>query len=403
MKIAHVAPEYYPVIGGVGQVVRELAERQIKEGHDVSVFVPDWDKKERMSIKSEVINGVKVFRCRHIMQIANFSTIWPSVLVKLIKGNFDIIHSHNFGHLHVFLSAIASKLTKARHIHTTHCPWSDAKRSTLGKIGLFISYNIFSRWVLRTADAIIAITPWEIEQIKKYGGLKNKITVIPNGMSKEFFIRIRDNDFKKKNKIQEDKKIILFLGRLNQTKGPDQFVKIAKLILPERKNVFFVIRGPDEGMKSTVKKMIGNEKNILLLDKTLDKKELIKTYQSADIYVMPSYREGLPLTLFEAMASGLPIVATPVNGIPYELKDGVNGLLFNYEDIEGFKKGIINLLDDNSLRNTMAKLNIKKSTLYDWDIIARKTEKVYIKSIKHSLLNCRKQRCFEKHKRQQVL
>ncbi len=386
MKIAHVSPEYYPAIGGVGQVVRELAERQVKAGHDVSVFVPDWDKKKRIEKKSDIINGVKVFRCRHIMQIANFSTIWPSVLIKLIKGRPDIIHSHNFGHLHVFLSALASKLINARHIHTTHCPWSDAKRSLAGKIGIFISYNIFSKWAIRNADAIIAITPWELKYIKKYGASSQKIKVIPNGMSKEFFIKIKDNDFRLRHNISKDKKIVLFLGRLNPTKGPDQFVKIAKLILEERKDIFFVIRGPDEGMRSKVKAMIGREKSILLLDKTLDKKELMKTYQAADVYVMPSYREGLPLTLFEAMASGLPIVATPVNGIPFELKNGKNGFLVKYDDLTGFKDKILELLDNKSIREKIIKNNLLKAAQHDWDKIAEETGKLYNKSIKDNLL-----------------
>lgn len=385
MKIAHVAPEYYPAIGGVGQVVRELAQRQVKAGHDVSVFVPDWDKKRRIAKKSETIKGVKVYRCKYVAQVANFSTIWPSVLFKLIKGDFDIIHSHNFGHLHVFLSAIASKLAGAKHIHTTHCPWSDAKRSLVGKIGLYISYNIFSRWALKEADAIIAITPWEISHIKKHGGQKEKIIVIPNGMSKEFFTKIKNNDLRENYNIGKSKKIVLFLGRLNVTKGPDQFIRIAKLILNERKDVFFIIRGPDEGMKSTVKKMMGNEKNILLLDKTTDKKELMKTYQSADVYVMPSYREGLPLTLFEAMASGLPIVATPVNGIPFELKDGVNGFLVSYSDTSGFKKKILELLDNRRLHDMIVKNNLKKSREYDWDILSKKTLGIY----SNALLNAK--------------
>ena len=386
MKIAHVAPEYYPVIGGVGQVVRELAERQVVAGHDVSVFVPDWDKHKRMSKKSEIINGVKVHRCTHIAQIANFSTIWPSVLTKLISGKFDIIHSHNFGHLHVVLSAIAVKLTKAKHIHTTHCPWSDAKRSLIGKIGLNISYNLFSRWALSNAGAIIAITPWELDYIKKYGGDSKKTIVVSNGMSREFFKKIKPNDFRQKHAISKDKKIVLFLGRLNATKGPDHFVKIARQILSERKDIFFVMRGPDEGMKSIVKHMIGGEKNILLLDKTIDKKELIKTYQSADLYVMPSYREGLPLTLFEAMASGLPVVATPVNGVAFEISNGKNGFLVKYGDIIGFKKKILEILGNKVLRDKIAKNNTTKAANYDWDIIARKTEDIYNNVIKHNSL-----------------
>lgn len=376
MKIAHVCSEYAPAISGVGQVVEELAKRQAKEGHEVHVYAPDWDKQKRIKKKEEIIDGIHVHRCFHIARIANFATIWPSVFFKLIEEKFDVIHSHVFGHSHFVLAALAAKISGTRHIHTTHCPWTDAYRSSIGKIGILISYNIFSRLSLKMTDKIIAITPWELDFIKKYGGDKNKIIVIPNGMSELFFNRIKNNNFKKKNKIKN--KLVLFFGRLNVTKGPDKFVEIAHLVLKERPNTTFAIRGPDEGMLSKVKSLIGKEKRILLMKPTRNRKEIIEMYQSADIFVMPSFREGLPLTLFEAMASGLPIVASPVNGIPYEMKEPDNGFLVEYGDNEKFKKKIIQLLDNEKLRNKIMKNNIKKSMNYKWDIIMKKTMKVYL-------------------------
>src|SRR3989344_2695778 len=145
LKIAHVCSEYWPAISGVGQVVEELAKRQAKEGHEVHVFAPDWDKKQRIAKKEEVRDSIYIHRCKHLARIANFATLFPEVFPRLIKGKFDIIHSHVFGHLHFVLSALAAKLTNAKHIHTTHCPWTDAHRSSLGNLGILISYNIFSK------------------------------------------------------------------------------------------------------------------------------------------------------------------------------------------------------------------------------------------------------------------
>jgi len=383
MKIAHVSPEYYPAIGGVGQVVRELAERQAKAGHEVHVFTPDWDKKSRIKKREDVINGVHIHRCFYIIKVANFNTLWPSVLFRLVSGKFDIIHSHNFGHVHAFLSAIASLVSRAKHIHTTHCPWSDAQRSLAGRLGILISYNIFSRLVLSTASAVIAITPWEINFIKKYGGKKDKIKMISNGMGSEFFVKIKNNDFKKANNLKEH--VVLFFGRLNKTKSPDDFVRIAKQVLKQRKDVSFVIRGPDEGMRAEVRKLIGNEKDIILLPENRDRSEILKMYQSADIYVLPSYREGLPLTLFEAMASGLPIIATPVNGVPFEIENGKNGYLIKHGNIQSFTDKINYLLDNSKIRKKIAATNVQKAKAYNWDIIAKRTEAIYQKAVGHNL------------------
>ena len=232
MKIAHVCSEYKPAISGVGQVVEELAKRQVKQGHEVHVYAPDWDKKSRIAKKEEIIDGIHVHRCYHIAKIANFATIWPSVFPKLLKGKFDIIHSHVFGHVHFVLSALVAKLSGAKHIHTTHCPWTDAYRSSLGNIGIFISYNFFSRFALRLTDKIIIITPWELEFIKKYTTDEEKIVNLPNGMDNLFFKIIKKNNFKKEHNIKD--KLVLFFGRLSITKGPEKFVEIAKIILKER-------------------------------------------------------------------------------------------------------------------------------------------------------------------------
>lgn len=380
MKIAYVCPFYAPAIGGVKQVVEELAERYIKEGHEVHVFTSDWDKEKRIKKKEEIINGVKVHRCWHIFRVANFATVWPSLLPKLLKEDFDIIHSHLFAHAHFILASIAAKITNIPHIHTTHCPWSDAHRSFIGKIYMFVSYNIFSRIALKFANKIIAITPWEINFIKKYGGRDNQIEVIPNGMDMLFFKKVKKNNFKKKHGIK--KKLILFFGRYNQTKSPDHFVLMAKEILKHRKDVDFIMIGPDEGEFKKVKEMAKGEKKIQILGPLRGKDKIVEMYQAADVYVLSSYREGLPLTLFEAMASGLPIVATPVNGVPYEIKNNENGFLIKWNNIKKLSEAVEKILDNKKLAEKFRKNNLKKAKNYSWDIIAGKIMNIYRKAIK---------------------
>ena len=379
MKIAQVSSEYFPAIGGVGQVVRELAERQVRLGHEVHVFTTDWDKYKRVKIRHEVINGVHVHRCFHIARISAFATIWPEIFTKLLRGKFDIIHSHVFGHVHFILSALVAKARNIPHIHTTHCPWTDAHRSFFGRIGVFASYNLFSRIALKMTQKVIAITPWEINFIKKYGGSDDQIVVIPNGMDEAFFKKIENNSFKKDHGIKD--KLVLFFGRLNVTKGPDKFVEIAKSILKKRSDVTFVMCGPDEGMKDTVKKFIGKEKRIILLDPIIgNRPKVIGMYQAADVFVLPSFREGLPLTLFEAMASGPPIVASPVNGIPYEMKDPENGFLVPYGKNNIFVERIIQFLDNPELSRKVSLNNIKKAKNYQWGTICDRTLEIYKKS-----------------------
>jgi len=295
MRIAHVCPFYKPTICGVGQVVYELSQRQVKEGYEVHVFTSDWDKYERIKVKEEVIEGVHVHRCWHYFKAVNFVSFWPSVFFKLLRYNFDVIHSHIPGHSHAILAAFASKIKKIRHIHTTHCPWTEGYRSKFGIFMDFISKKTYIPILFNLTYKIIAITPWEINFLLKYGTKKERIVIIPNGMSDILYKKMKNNDFRERLRISEKDKLVLFFGRLNPTKGIDKLMEVAKEILKERKDIYFVFRGPDEGMKYLVDDASKENKNILYVKETRDKEEIAKTYQSADVYALPSYREGLPL------------------------------------------------------------------------------------------------------------
>ena len=376
MKIAHVGMFYYPTFGGVEQVMQELAERQVKAGHEVHVFCSDSDKYKRIKKKEEVINGVYVHRHKYILRLSLSALIWPSLLSTLSKQKFDVIHSHVSRHLHVLLAGIVARKTKTPHIHTTHCPWTDKYRSFILKPFLFLNDKLFNKMAFDRCDKIIAITPWEIPILKKWVDEK-KIVVIPNGMDNLFFKKLKENKFKEKNNIPKDKKIILFFGRLNPTKGPEKLALVARELVKERKDVFFAFIGPDEGKLQEVQEIIKDQENIKYFGALRGKDKIIEMYQAAYVYMLPSYREGLPLTLFEAMASGLPIIASPVNGIPYEMNDSENGLFVKYGDIKGLKNAIIKLLDDSKFYEKISKTNLKKAEEYSWDKISERFESVY--------------------------
>jgi len=381
MKIAMINMFYHPTIGGVEQVMYELGQRLIKKGHEVHVFCCDSDKNKRLKIKEEMLDGVHVHRLPYWFRLSLFTFVWPSLLWKLPKYKFDIVHSHVSGHLYVLISGIVCRLKRWKHVHTTHCPWTDAFRSWLLKPFVFLNNLFMNKISFRMCDKVISITPWEFGRLKKYGVTKKQLELIPNGMDEIHFKVIKPNNFKRKLNIG-NKKLVLFFGRFNVTKGCDKFVLAAKEILKERDDVFFLMRGPDEGVRGEIEKMVKGVKGIKVMYETRDKKEIAEMYQASDVYVLPSYREGLPLTLFEAMAAGLPIVASPCNGVPYEMKDDINGFLVKYGDIGGLKKNILKILDDKKLAEKLGRNNREKSKNYNWDIICRKYEEVYEKVVR---------------------
>ncbi len=376
MKIAHINMFYLPTVGGITQVMNELAQRQVKQGHEVHVFCCDSDKHQRLKIKQEKIQGVHIHRFPYWFRLSMSTFIWPSLLWRF-KGDFDIIHTHASGHLYILFAGIISKLKKSKHIHTTHCPWTGTEfRPLVLRPFLFLNDLIFNKLSFKLIDRIIAITPWELNILNKYVKDKNKIKVIPNGTDRILYKKVEKNKFKKQNKIKE-KKLVLFFGRLNPTKGPEKLALAAINITKKRKDIAFVWIGPDEGKAKEVKRLIKPYKNMKYLGKIHGKDKIAEMYQAADVYVLPSYREGLPLTLFEAMASKLPIVASPVNGVPYEIKESENGLFADYGDIITLEKNILKILNNSKLAKKISKNNFKKAQDYTWNIINDRYVKEY--------------------------
>jgi len=381
MKIAHINMFYFPTFGGVEQVIYELAKRQVKEGHEVHIFCCDSDKNKRIEIKEEIIEGIHVHRLYYWFRLSLNTFIWPSLLWRF-KGNFDIVHTHVSGHAHILFAGLLCKLKEIKHIHTTHCPWTDTSfRPFILRPFMILNDLFFNKLSFRFIDKVISITPWELEILYKYVKDREKIKVIPNGMDKLLYKKVENNQFKKKHKIKE-KYLVLFFGRLNPTKGPEKLAEAAINISNKRKDIAFIWVGPDEGKVEEVKKLIKPYKNMKCFGPIKGKEKIAEMYQSADIYVLPSFREGLPLTLFEAMASGLPIVASPVNGIPYEMKQPENGFFSDYGDIKSLGKNILKILDDKKLAKNISKNNIRKAQGYKWDDIYKKYMEEYKELLK---------------------
>ncbi len=370
MKIAHVNMFYLPTFGGVEQVMYELAKRQVEQGHEVHVFCCDSDKNKRINLKEELIEGVHVHRLPYWFRLSLNTFIWPSLLWRF-NGDFDIVHTHVSGHAYVFIIGLLSKLKGFKHIHTTHCPWTDMSfRPKIIRPFLILNDIFMNRISFKLIDKVIPITPWEMDILKRYTD-EEKIKIIPNGMDKILFNKVKNNRFKEKNQIKE-KKLVLFFGRLNPTKGPEKLALAAINLSKKRKDIAFVWIGPDEGKAEEVKKLIKGHKNMKYLGPIKGKEKIAEMYQAADVYVLPSYREGLPLTLFEAMASGLPIIASPVNGVPFEMTSGENGLFSNYGDIGSLESNILKILDNPKLSKQMSMNNMKKSKEFDWDNILKR-------------------------------
>ncbi|ASM38454.1 MAG: N,N'-diacetylbacillosaminyl-diphospho-undecaprenol alpha-1,3-N-acetylgalactosaminyltransferase [Campylobacter sputorum] len=175
--------------------------------------------------------------------------------------------------------------------------------------------------------------------------------------------------------FKTDKKIVLMMGRALWHKGIREFYEAAK-ILKDRSDTKFVFVGDGyEGNKSSADKSFLNNQNVLWIKWSDRVKELLKgTY----IYVLPSYKEGFPRTVLEAMSMSLPCVVSNVSGCNEAIKDGYNGMICNVKDSKDLANKIETLLDDENLAKQMGQ-NGRNLVLekYDQNIITKQYIEYY--------------------------
>ena len=175
-----------------------------------------------------------------------------------------------------------------------------------------------------------------------------------------------------------DEHTLLFLGRLGKRKGTYDLLHAIAKISGEFPNLKLLLGGDGEIdlVKGEVSRL-GIENHVTLLGWVSgeQKEQLLK---AASIYVLPSYNEGLPMSILEAMAAGLPIVSTPIGGIPEAITDGFEGRLVEPGDVDGLAAALRELLGNADLRQRMgAAARTKVENTFSADIIIPQVEAIY--------------------------
>ena len=357
MRIIQITSYYPPHLGGMENVIREISESLVKKGHQVEVFTSNIGYKKE---KLKSIKNLKVYYLKSFV-FAN-TPIMPSLFFYLMKIPRDsILHLHvapAFIPEVVYLISRIKKIPYIAHIHL------DIKRS--GKLGFLLPLykNIILKRVLKSASKIIVLSEEYKTLINKKYNIFDNIIIIPNGVGKEFFIN-------KKN-ISPNHTNLLFVGRLSTQKNIPKLIDCVSLI---KNKVVLDIVGDGE-KKTEIGKLIYNKKlNNVILHGQKTGKKLINFYKNADIFIMTSDIEAMPLVLLEAMASNTPIVASDVLGI-HEIV-GESGILVNPPTPDNFAKAIDNLIEDKILMDILSKRGRKKAKNYDWNKIMERLEDVY--------------------------
>lgn len=319
MKILHVG-EY--VNGGVATYIRTLIDG-LQDYYDIENYLV---MSEYKSQKEWGNVPKKVFYYKYKRSIVNIfgAIIFIRKIIDEIQP--DIIHVHStWAGLFVRLPYLIKK-KKCKIIYTAH-GWSFIMDVSKKKKFL---YAIIERILSIITDKIVNISKFEEKEALNYGLNKKKMVVIYNG--------VKDKNYNIECNMDEnnDKIKLLFVGRLDKTKGIDILLNIYNKC--KFKNLHLYIIG--ESVLDNIK--IKSNDNITYLG-WVDNKHIDKYYQMCDIVIMPSRWDGFGLVAIEAMRNSKPVIVSNRGALPELVKNGINGYIFSMENINTLEVILKNL------------------------------------------------------------
>ena len=376
MNILYVLPYFNPKRGGDVNVCANLAREFVKRGHEVTILTTDFELDVNYLNYIEE-QGINVVHSKVLFNLGLF--IYSPEMKKWLNkniSNFDIIHLHTFRAYQNNIIHEYSKKYKVPYILQAHgsvLPFFQKQK--LKKV----YDHIWGYKLLQDASKVIALTETELEQYKEMKIPENKIKIVPNGINlSEYQDLPKKGEFRKKYGIKDDDKVILYLGRLNKTKGIDLLIKSFSEISKELNKVKLVIAGPDDGFLSALKELSNNlmlDDNILFTG-PIYKTEKMAAYVDASVFVTPSF-SGFPMTFLESCACGTPVVTTNKGD---ELNWITNiGYTIQYEK-NSLKDTLVKILkNDELLENLSEKCSKFVQVNFNLEITINKFQELYEK------------------------
>lgn len=321
--------------------------------------------------------------------INELRTLWQLYRV-LRKERFDLVHTFTvkpniYGSIAARAAGIPVVMNWVTGLGYVFIETGDARRRLLRKVVI----NLY-RFALRFSKRVIFLNPDDFDLFQKYKIIdshKGMVMSGGSGVDTEKFSSARIDQDKVQALYQElgiagDQPgvRVTLIARLLWDKGIAEFIEAARILKPKHPDALFLLVGPvDTGNPAAVPRQymerVESEGVIRYLGERTD---IVEILHISDIVTLPSYSEGIPRALLEAMSMEKPIITTDTAGCRVVVDEGRNGLLVSVKDPAALASAIERLLDDEELRIRMGKYGREKALReFDERIVVRRTLKLY--------------------------
>lgn len=377
-KILHIMTRYLG--GGSETYVNYLLDNLPKEKYNQQVGFGKECTQEAVEELVEKDISIKQFKnlCHFNPLRLTFSIV--EIYKYLKKNNFDIVHTHQTeagiaGRIAASLYRLFSG-SDLKIIHTLHAiPFPENRNKYLNYLIKF-----FEGLVFESTDDIIAISdPMKVEYcdgLKIFGYERNRVRVIPCGINRKKFRNAKSiKSIKEKYK---DYLRLVMVSRITKGKGFEKLIDLVYELYKEYPNIklkIFIVGDGEEEYKNYLYDKINNYKINDYFEFLSYRKDVSRIMKSCNAFILLSEFEGTPWTIYEAMASGLPIITTNVGSIPWQTNH--DALFIARDKISSYKETLIFVLSDSKYRKILSEKSIKRSKEFTIEKMVKSIENVY--------------------------
>jgi glycosyltransferase involved in cell wall biosynthesis len=404
MKILHVVHGYSPAVGGTQWLVQAVSERLVADfGDEVTVFTTVaysnsyfWDRTQpSMTPGKEQIGGVSVRRFPVFNRFGRLRFNLARVAYRLRLPWNDWLRGLYFGPLiPSMIRAVAesgAEIVMASAfplLHMHYALWG-GQRAGIPTVFLGALHPV-DKWcferpmiydAIRRCDAYLAYTTFEREYLARRGVDPDKVTIVGGGVDPDFYERADGSAIRRKHGWGADP-IVAIVAQHLPHKRIDLVIQAMGLVWRRHPDARLLVVGQKTDNSLQLERLVAaypfeQQRRIHFISE-FTQPEKAAFFAACDLFVLPSSHEAFGIVFLEAWASGKPVIGSRIAALPAVIREGVDGLLVPYGDVEALARAISDLLDSPETRARMGEAGRRKVIeRYTWDAVTRRIRELY--------------------------